>query len=554
MESSSNKNSSRSVETKLVTPKDFFPGLLENWKSDIVSGFIIFLIALPLCIGIAIASGAPPMAGILSGIVGGLVVSILGGSYVTINGPAAGLIVIVLGSIETLGHGDIAAGFKYTLAATVIAGALQIFFSFLKAGILATIFPSAVIHGMLAAIGVIIFLKQFFVAVGYVPATKTIIGLINELPIGLIHLNPEIAIIGFISIVLLVSIPFLPNPKLKKVPGPLVVATLGIAMGVFFQFNVEHAYSFMGNEFTVGPKSLVSIPASFLDGFTFPDFSRVNTVEFFSQVMAIFLVASLESQLTVAAIDKLDPYRRNSDLNKDLFSKGVGNFILGWIGGLPIIAEVVRSSANINNGAKTRWSNFFHGAFLLIFILALPDIVRMIPLAALAAILMVTGYRLAIPELKKTWKVGMDQVFLFFITIYFTIADDLLVGIFAGVLAKFAIHILNIILPKGITLNDFFRIRSELHETNQKIRIEFYGLAIFLNFISIRKVLYSIPKNKSVQIDLSGVLLVDHSVMENLLTFSEKYEEEGGKFELVGLEKLKPLSNHPSSGRKNVTW
>ncbi|EMJ98019.1 SulP family inorganic anion transporter [Leptospira alstonii] len=548
------KKSTHAGEAKLVTPKDFLPGLLENWKSDILSGFIIFLIALPLCIGIAIASGAPPMAGILSGIVGGLLVSILGGSYITINGPAAGLIVIVLGSIETLGHGDLAAGFKYTLAATVIAGALQIFFSFMRAGVLATIFPSAVIHGMLAAIGVIIFLKQFFTAVGYAPATKSIIGLIKELPIGLVHLNPEIAIVGFISIIVLVGIPFLPNAKLKKIPGPLVVASLGIAMGVAFQFNVEHTYSLLGNEFTVGPKSLVSIPANFLDGFTFPDFSRVNTVEFFSQVMAIFLVASLESQLTVAAVDKLDPYRRNSDLNRDLFSKGVGNFVLGLIGGLPIIAEVVRSSANIHNGAKTRWSNFFHGAFLLIFILVLPGIARMIPLASLAAILMVTGYRLAIPELKKTWKVGMDQVFLFFITIYFTIADDLLVGIFAGVVAKFAIHILNIILPKGITLNDFFRIRSEIHETNQKIRIEFYGLAIFLNFISIRKVLYSIPKSKNVQIDLSGILLVDHSVMENLLTFSEKYEEEGGKFELVGLEKLKPLSNHPSSGRKNVAW
>ncbi|EMY77291.1 inorganic anion transporter, SulP family [Leptospira weilii serovar Ranarum str. ICFT] len=548
------KKSTHAGETKLVTPKDFLPGLLENWKSDILSGFIIFLIALPLCIGIAIASGAPPMAGILSGIVGGLLVSILGGSYITINGPAAGLIVIVLGSIETLGHGDLAAGFKYTLAATVIAGALQIFFSFMRAGVLATIFPSAVIHGMLAAIGVIIFLKQFFTALGYAPATKSIIGLIKELPIGLVHLNPEIAIVGFISIIVLVGIPFLPNPKLKKIPGPLVVASLGIAMGVALQFNVEHTYSLFGNEFMVGPKSLVSIPANFLDGFTFPDFSRVNTVEFFSQVMAIFLVASLESQLTVAAVDKLDPYRRNSDLNRDLFSKGVGNFVLGLIGGLPIIAEVVRSSANIHNGAKTRWSNFFHGAFLLIFILVLPGIARMIPLASLAAILMVTGYRLAIPELKKTWKVGMDQVFLFFITIYFTIADDLLVGIFAGVVAKFAIHILNIILPKGITLNDFFRIRSESHETNQKIRIEFYGLAIFLNFISIRKVLYNIPKSKNVQIDLSGILLVDHSVMENLLTFSEKYEEEGGKFELVGLEKLKPLSNHPSSGRKNVAW
>ncbi|XDD50200.1 SulP family inorganic anion transporter [Leptospira sp. WS92.C1] len=553
MESSNNKTNTTG-NTKLVIPQDFFPGLLENWKSDILSGFIIFLIALPLCIGIAIASGAPPMAGILSGIVGGLIVSILGGSYVTINGPAAGLIVIVLGSIETLGHGDLAAGFKYTLAATVIAGALQVLVSFLRAGVLATIFPSAVIHGMLAAIGVIIFLKQFFVAVGYTPATKSIIGLINELPVGLVHPNPQIAIVGLISIIILISIPFLPNARLKKIPGPLVVAVLGIILGIAFQFNTEHTYSFFGGEFLVGPKSLVAIPPSFLEGFTSPDFSKVNTVEFFSQVVAIFLVASLESQLTVAAIDKLDPYRRNSDLNRDLFSKGVGNFILGWIGGLPIIAEVVRSSANINNGARTRWSNFFHGAFLLIFILALPNIARMIPLASLAAILMVTGYRLAIPELKKTWKVGMDQVFLFFITIYFTVADDLLVGIFVGVLAKFAIHVLNIILPKGITLNDFFRIRTESQTKQNGIKIEFHGLAIFLNYISIRKVLYSIPKSQNIQVDLSGVLLVDHSVMENLLSFAEKYKEEGGTFELVGLEKLKPISNHPSSGRKNVAW
>ncbi|PJZ70986.1 sulfate transporter [Leptospira perolatii] len=547
-------SSSTQHQTKnIVRPKDWIQGLRENWKSDIISGFVIFLIALPLCIGIAIASGAPPMAGILSGIVGGMIVSLISGSYVTINGPAAGLIVIVLGSIEALGKGDMAAGFKYTLAATVIAGLFQIGLSFLRAGTLANLFPSAVIHGMLAAIGVIIFIKQFSVALGAAVVSKSIPGLISEMPSNILNLNPEVALIGILSIIIVFGLPALPWAVTKKIPAPLLVVTIAMIFAWFFGFAQEHQYEFFGKQYSVGPKSLVNIPSGFIEGLTAPDFGIIGTFDFWKQVFAITLVASLESQLTVTAIDKLDPYRRQSNLNLELFAKGVGNSILGMIGGLPIIAEVVRSSANINNGAKTRWSNFFHGFFLFSFILLIPGVVRMIPLAALAAILIVTGYRLSIPELKKTWKVGIDQVLIFFITIIFTVSVDLLVGIGVGVLAKIAFHFVNVLLPKNITINDFFTARYSLETKGDKTKVSVEGLAVFFNFLSLRTALYNLEKKKEVEIDISGLLFLDHTVMENLLSFCERYQEDGGKAKIVGMEASKPLWHHPAAGRKKVS-
>jgi MFS superfamily sulfate permease-like transporter len=536
-------------------PADFFLGLKQNWKKDIISGFSIFLIAMPLCIGIAIASGAPPLAGILAGIVGGLIASLISGSFVTINGPAAGLIVIVLGSIETLGHGDRIQGFKYTLAAIVISGIIQIIMGFVGLGVITSVFPSAVIHGMLAAIGVIIISKQIHVTLGVVAQSKTVVGLIKEFPESIMHMNPKIALIGILSIIILSIYPLIKSKITKIIPGPLVLVFIGSALAIYFNLSEEHYYNFLGTQYFISSKFMVSIPDKIIDFSIRPDFSIIYSPIFILEVFSISMVASIESLLTANAIDKLDPYKRRSDMNKELMGKGIGNFILGFIGGIPIIAEVVRSSANINNGAQTRWSNFFHGLFLLLAIIFLQPIIQMIPLAALSGMLVVVGYRLAMPEIKKIFKSGFDQFLIFFSTITLTLFDDLLVGVAVGVVVNFVIHIINTILPDGITINDFFRpyfSREEVIENDKLIEVKYHinGLLIFVNYLFLKIELEKVPKGVNISLDLKGVRLIDNTVNENLLEYEKLFIEQGRIFRFEGLENSRSLSNEESSGRK----
>jgi MFS superfamily sulfate permease-like transporter len=538
-----------------TTPGDYLIGLKENWKKDILSGFSIFLIAMPLCIGIAIASGAPPLAGILAGIVGGILASLLSGSFVTINGPAAGLIVIVLGSIEVLGHGDKIQGFKYTLAAIFIAGLIQILMGILGLGIIASVFPSAVIHGMLASIGVIIISKQIHGALGVSPGAKSVFGLIKEIPESITNLNPKIALIGILSILILAIYPLIKSKITKIVPGPLVLVVVGSILAVFFGLSQEHYYDFLGKQFFISSKFMVSIPDKIIDTSIHPDFSIMYSPVFLLQVFSISMVASVESLLTASAIDKLDPYKRRSNMNRELIGKGIGNTILGMIGGIPIIAEVVRSSANINNGAQTRWSNFFHGLFLLLAVIFLQPIIQMIPLAALSGMLVVVGYRLAAPEIKKIFKSGFDQFVIFFSTIMFTLLDDLLVGVAVGVIINFILHIINTILPDGVTLNDFFRpdYRKEEIETNGKvveIKYHFKGLLIFINYLFLKIELEKQSKDVNISLDLKDLRLIDNTVNENLHEYEKLFKEQGRIFRFEGLENSRSLSSEESSGRK----
>jgi MFS superfamily sulfate permease-like transporter len=538
--------------SQIKVPKDYFTGLKENWKSDILSGFTIFLIALPLCIGIAIASGAPAMAGLYSGIVGGIVVSLLSGSYLTINGPAAGLIVIVLTSIETLGNGNKALGFEYTLAVIAISGIIQIILGLVRAGDFASLFPSSVIHGMLAAIGLIIIIKQFHVLLGVQTSKNNIIDLIQDIPHEITLLNPYITLIGLISIAIVLGMNYIKNETLKKIPSALVVAIVAIILQELIDFSNEREYEFLGNTYFIGKRYLVDIPESFTAGFTKPNFSIVFTKPFLLQVVIISVVASLESILTAFAVDKLDPYKRESDMNKELIAKGIGNTILGFIGGLPIIAEVVRSSANITNGAKTRWSNFFHGLFLLIFIVFFGPLIKKIPISALSALLIVVGFRLAIPNFVRMYKVGIDKFFVFMVTVYITLAEDLLLGIGYGIFTRFFINLISMYLPKGMVLSDLFicNIKIISDENDPVIKVKVWGLAVFSNFLKIKKLLYSLPKGKTVELDITEVILVDSTVVENLESFKTLYESSDGTFLIQKNEKHRSNSDHPTSGLK----
>jgi len=527
-------------------PLDGIDGLKQNWKSDLLSGFIIFLIALPLCLGISLASGAPPMAGLFSGIVGGIIVSLFSGSYVTINGPAAGLIAVVLHSITVLGGGDSRLGFEYTLAVIVIAGAIQVLLGLMRAGNLTVFFPIAVVHGMMAAIGIIIISKQFYFALGITPVAKSVSGLILEMPFSLTKINPQIALIGFSSIFVIALLGKVKNTYLKKLPAPLMAVLIGMALAAYFGIAEQHTYNFLDKAYEAGPKFLVNLPYNISESIVHPNFGLIGTGMFWIMVVTICLIASIESLLTASAIDKIDPYNRHSDMNRELVAKGIGNFVLGWIGGLPIIAEVVRSSANLNNGAKTRWSNFFHGLFLLFFVLLLPNIIHMIPLSALAGILIMVGVKLASPaEFYHTYKHGWDQLLVFLITIFFTVFEDLLVGVGAGIITKLIVQ-----LALGVPLKNLFI--SDIHKNETKDGYEFVikRALIFSNLLSLKRQLAQIPKGKKVSIIVTEIEFIGFSAFDFLADFKRDYEKSNGTVTISGHELLHPLTKDPNSSRR----
>lgn len=540
----------------ITVPKTGIPGLIENWRSDLLSGFLVFLIALPLCLGIAMASGFPPMAGIISAIIGGLVVSRISGSYVTINGPAAGLIVVILDAVMELGQGDAMAGYRYTLAAIVIASVLQVLLGVFKAGKLSAFFPSSVVHGMLAAIGIIIMAKQIHTLLGVKPEAQSLFGTIAEIPHSLMEMNPEVSMIGLCGLGLLIAWALIKNHTLKMIPAPILVVLLGLALGQYYDLDHVHKYLFLPDteflphhEFTIGPAFLVAVPENFLSGFYFPDFSKLGSVEFWEAVVTIWLVGSLESLLSAAAVDRLDPYKRDSNLNRDLAAVGAGNILAGMIGGLPMIAEIVRSSANINNGAKTGWANFFHGAFLLVFVALFPRLIHEIPLSSLAALLVFTGFRLASPkEFAKTLAVGWDHFAVFVLTIIGVLATDLLVGVAIGIVAELLIH-----LSRGLKMHNLFSMAYHVEQTDSDTyHIAVSGSAVFSNFISLKSLLADFPKGQKVFFDLSEAELIDHTVMEFVHHFTEEYNHAGGRCEIVGLDQHRTFSDHHLAARRKV--
>jgi MFS superfamily sulfate permease-like transporter len=285
----------------------------------------------------------------------------------------------------------------------------------------------------------------------------------------------------------------------------------------------------------------VAVPENFLAGFYFPDFGKVGDHEFWIHVITIWLVGSLESLLSASAVDKLDPYRRNSNLNRDLTAVGIGNLIAGMIGGLPMIAEIVRSSANINNGAKTAWANFFHGLFLLVFVALFPKLIHEIPLASLAALLVFTGFRLASPkEFAKTLAVGVDNFAVFVITIIGVLATDLLIGVAIGILIELGIHI-----SRGLRLGNAFSLAYHVNQTDaDTYHIEVHGAAVFSNFITLKSLLADFPAKKTLYFDLSETDLIDHTVMEFIHHFADEYVANGGQCEIVGLDEHHAYSDH----------
>jgi len=535
-------------------PRGDREGFKKYFGRDVVAGFLVFLIALPLCLGISLACGFPAIAGVFTAIIGSILTTFLSNSELTIKGPAAGLIVVVVGAVTDFGFtagqnpaADMQA-YRMVLAIGVAAGVVQIAFGLVRAGVLGDFFPTSAVHGMLAAIGVIIMLKQLPIAMGE-SAQGEPLEILRELPNMVLNANPEITLIGAASLLILFGMPLLKNKRLRRIPAPLVVLLVAVPLGIYFDLSHEHTYSMFGHTYSLGEKFLVNVPGNMFRAITFPDFTALQTVTGWKWVLMFSLIGSLESLLSTKAIDMLDPWKRKTNLNRDLMAVGFANTVASSLGGLPMISEIVRSKANIDNGARTRFADLWHGLFLLGFVALLPMLIHRIPLAALAAMLVYTGFRLASPkEFLNVYRIGREQLVIFVVTVVAVLATDLLIGIAIGIGVKFLIHVYN-----GVPLHSLFKpfLEIETRDDNSVV-ISARESAIFTNWIPFKRRIeqLGLVQRNNVVVDLSGTKFIDHSVMERLHELEVDFEQAGLLLEIEGLDSHQQFSAHPRAARK----
>lgn len=515
------------------------------FKTDIQSGVVVFLVALPLCLGIALASGAPLFSGIISGIIGGIVVGFLSKSQLSVSGPAAGLTAIVLAAIGTLGS------YQTFLVAVVLAGAIQIILGLVKAGTISNYFPSNVIEGMLTAIGVIIILKQLPHAIGYDVDNEgdfffiekntghntfsALIDAINYSHLGAI-------IVTLVSLAILIAfnkVSFL--KKLKVVPGALVVVVVGVLINEFFKAS--------GSSLLIEQSHLVSLPVpksfdDFIGQFSLPNFADITRPDVWVVALTIAIVASIETLLCIEATDKLDPLKRFTNTNTELLAQGTGNIISGMLGGLPMTSVIVRTSANINSGGRTKTATITHGILLLVAVLSIPTILNKIPLACLAAVLLMIGYKLASPTVfKHMWKSGKYQFIPFIVTVVAVVFTDLLEGVAIGLIVS-----VFFILRANLKLAYFFK--KEEYQQGEVVTIKLAQEVSFLNKAAIKQTLNHLPENSKVVIDATDTFYIDYDVVQLVRDFLNiGSKDKNIQVSLVGFkdEYEMEFSNHVSS-------
>jgi len=526
-------------------PKTGIKGLIENWQSDVIAAVSVALIALPLSLGIALAAGAPAMSGNFSAIVGGVVTTLYRGGHISVNGPAKGVIGVILLGIALMDDGS-GKAFNYVLAAVVISGAIQMLLGLMKLGRLADIFHSSVIHGILAAIGIIIFAKQIHVALGTQSDSPSIIQNLIDAVLYLPQANPFVIIISLSGLLLLLLHSKISYRFFHFLPAPMWVIALSIPFVYAFNFFDQQTLFFLEKEYQVGPHLLLDIPDTIMDSVMFPDFSKINTIEFWTTVFSILIITSIESLAIAKAVDKIDPYKRKTDLNKDLTGIGLSTMVAGAIGGLPIIAVIIRSTVNIHNGAKTKWSNMYQGILLLLFIVLLSPIMRQVPLCAFAILLVYTGFKLASPAVfKQAYNQGTEQLIFFVATMVLTLYTNLLIGLLGGLLLALVTHML---LAK-VTIPQFFRM---IYKSGTKLiklpdgsfDLKISGIANFLGILKVDKLVAQIPSGVNVNIDLSETRLVGMTYMDYLVEYLKIQRATGGKVFITGLDAHVSLSTY----------
>lgn len=499
--------------------------MFKHLNKDLPASVVVFFVALPLCLGIALASGAPLFSGVIAGIIGGIVVGALSGSSVGVSGPAAGLAVIVLSAIATLGK------YEYFLVAVVIGGALQILLGVLKAGVIGYYFPSSVIKGMLAGIGIIIFLKQFSVAFGLSDDFEffdyNIKVMIENTIIAWQNLSYGTLLIAIVSVAIML---FWSNVLEKKhqifkiIPGPLVA----VIVGILYKSFVDQS-----SEFGISNTNLVSVPVpenftDFINQFTFPDFSIITTSQVWVIGFTIAVVASLETLLSVEATDKLDPNKRVTPTNRELYAQGTGNILSGLVGGLPITQVIVRSSANIQSGGRTKMSAILHAVWLLLAVAFIPDFLNLIPLAVLAGVLFIVGYKLAKPALfVNMFKLGKAQFIPFIVTVLGIVLSDLLTGIGLGLAVGITVVLIN-----SFKNSHFLHVKDSEGD-GKHIEMTFAEEVTFFNKGAILKSLNKVSKSSNLIIDIRKSKFLDYDILEILQDFSVKATDQDIKIIII---------------------
>jgi MFS superfamily sulfate permease-like transporter len=506
-------------------------------KQDIPAGLVVFLVALPLCLGIALASGAPLFSGLIAGFVGGILVALASGSQLAVSGPAAGLTVIVLHAITDIGS------YPGFLLAVVLAGCIQIVLGYVKAGTIGNYFPSSVIKGMLAAIGVILIIKQIPHALGYdldyegdfqffqpdsENSFSALFSAINKVNMGAV-------LISVASLMVLVGWTKLKNKHLLAIPAPLVVVLIGIGLNKLFE-SANPVLALRDNH-------LVSVPVAsslgeFFTFFTFPDFSFITNPSVYKAAFTLAIIASIETLLSIEAIDKIDPYKRDTPSNRELKAQGIGNIVSGLLGGLPITAVIVRGAANVNSGAQSKLSAVLHGVFLLLSAIFIPTLINLIPYASLAAILLVTGYKLTRVSLyKNMYKVGLNQFIPFTLTVIAIVFTDLLIGISIGM----AIGVFYIL--KNNMANTYTQNVMSFNFT-EPIVMKLSEEVSFLNKASILLTLEGIPAGSHLIIDGSASKYIDYDVLEVINDFKETANYKNIKLELIKIKDVYRFGAH----------
>ena len=498
------------------------------------AGLSVFFVALPLCLGIALASGAPLYAGLLSGIIGGLVVALISGSQLAVSGPGAGLTTVVAASIISLGD------YKVFLLSVMVAGLFQLLLGILKLGAIANYFPSSVIKGMLAAIGIILILKQIPLALGYdqpdfwtsgflqLFSYKNFLGNFQNFNH---HITAGAIFITIISLIVLIILqqPF--TKKLKIIPAPLIVVVTGIITNFIFTNSASG--------FSLSQTQLVNIPSNIFESISFPEFSKLfSSTGIWTNGLIIGLLATLETLLCIEAIDKLDKRNRITPVNRELVAQGIGNMTCGLLGAIPMTAVVVRGAANVDAGGRTKLSAFTHGLFLLLAVLFVPFLLNKIPYASLAAILIITGYNLTKPKLyRNMWSLGRKQVIPFLITILVILSTDLLIGVSIGLLISIYFIIQNNFRAEyKITKTVILGIENNYVKLNSNVT--------FLNKVKLRKALDEVPEYSVLTIDGSECNFIDYDILEIISEYHNKAHDRHIEMHLKGIEKVNVTAVH----------
>lgn len=537
---------------------------LKHWRYDLLAGMQVALVSLPLSLGIAIASGAPPVTGVISAIIAGLIFPFLGGAYVTISGPAAGLAPALLAGMILLGGGDLAAGYPLLLVAICLTGLAQIALSLFKAGRFALFLPVTVVEAMLAAIGIMIIVKQVPALLGdFVTPAKSMLVTIANLPESFLRIEPTIALVGGVSLFLMFYFNRTRNAWLRRIPAPLFVAGIGIGLGYLLQLDAKY---------------LIAMPHNIIEGgITLPAFGAVwdNTDLWWSILLVVItltLIDGVESLATIAAVDKIDPYQRKSDPNVTLRAMGVSNTLSSIFGGLTIIPGGVKSRVNIDAGGRTLWANFYNAVFLIVFLFLAKDLISRIPLAAIGAVLVYVGWRLCeIRVFSKTFTIGRDQIVIFVATIAAILATDLLFGILIGIAVKIALHVylltpsFRAVLTGRLSFPQSFKLLWDnfaglFHNPVIKVKVEegaegshyriSLGSVVCFNLLPLDKLLHTIQPTAGITLAVTeSGRIIDHTAMEYLQQFHEECLRTGRPFEIEGLENFYQFTSHTLSAR-----